>query len=201
MSLKGGYKILDLSQNPSYTEIAKVLNTEKAVLVSGLVVSDVKQKDCFASVEKNGDVFTLKTPDKIITIDDTNGIIVKENTYELKYKRLFTGVTGTLTTITGGYNYKFNLTDEQYASYIKYGVSRSLQVDVGMGGKYLTIMTLRNNVVYFNLVSVTATITKVTIGAYAEGTKYISVSIYTEDTPSPTFSSTGTLIVDSLAVE
>ena len=51
MSLKGGYKILDLSLNPTYNEIAEILDTEKAVLVSGLVVEGVKQKDCFAQIE------------------------------------------------------------------------------------------------------------------------------------------------------
>lgn len=79
MSLKGGYKILNLKNNPSYDEIAKVLNTEKVILVSGLVVGGVEQKDCFASVEENEGVYTLKTPDKVITIDEDNGVVVKEN--------------------------------------------------------------------------------------------------------------------------
>lgn len=79
MSLKGGYKILDLSLNPTYDEIAKVLDTEKTILVSGLVVSGELQKDVFASVEEVEGVYTLKTPDKIITIDDTNGVVVSEN--------------------------------------------------------------------------------------------------------------------------
>ena len=78
MSLKGGYKILDLSQNPSYEKIAKVLKTEKVILVSGLVVDDVKQKDCFASVEENEGVYTLKTPDRTITIDVVNGVEIIE---------------------------------------------------------------------------------------------------------------------------
>ena len=77
MSLKGGYKILDLSQNPSYDEIAKILDTEKVILISGLVVSGVKQKDCFASVEENEGVYTLKTPDKTFIVNQ-NGI---EETY------------------------------------------------------------------------------------------------------------------------
>ena len=79
MSLKGGYKILDLSTNPSYDEIAKVLNTEKVILVSGLVVDDVKQKDCFASVEENEGVYTLKTPDRVIVISETEGITTNQN--------------------------------------------------------------------------------------------------------------------------
>ena len=78
MSLKGGYKILDLSQNPSYDEIAEVLDTEKAVLVSGLIVSDVKQKDCFASVEENEGVYTLKTPDRTIVISENEGIVINQ---------------------------------------------------------------------------------------------------------------------------
>lgn len=99
MSLKGGYKILDLSKNPSYTEIAKVLNTEKAVLISGLIVEGVRQKDCFASVEENEGVYTLKTPDVIVTINESQTIISKESSLKWNSKEL----TSTEYTISGNY--------------------------------------------------------------------------------------------------
>lgn len=80
MSKKGGYQIIDL-QNKKFVGSTGILfpgiydsieGTNKTILVSGLVVGNVKYHDEFATVTIDGSTFRLQLRNATVVVSDTD---------------------------------------------------------------------------------------------------------------------------------
>lgn len=107
MSLKGGYKIIDLKNNDltSSNTIDGVYdaiegNYGKPILLSGIVIDGVEKDDIFVNIEVSGSDYIIKAYDRTITITSSDVVTSVEGGNHLYFYKMDFTDTDTTDDIT-----------------------------------------------------------------------------------------------------